>query len=303
MVILSPVFNEVESICPFLEELSKITELLETTYAVQIYLINDGSSDGTFQLDFSKYKNLGVKVIELEKNFGHQAALLCGLAVVSDSDFIVVLDSDLQDPPQYIQGMVEILNGGTEIVMTQRTERYDSRLKKFFAFLYYRYLKYFFQSSILLDSGDFWGISGSVARSIIDHKFRQHIYLRGLLPRLSSNRKIIKITRKQRNYGYSKYGVKSMLQLGLSGIINSSSNKIIIYLKFLGSLVVLNLLLIGGPTILTLSFGVGSLSFLKVVSILLSSLIFLSGIIGLLFLKILSNKLEFGRIREVRSLS
>jgi polyisoprenyl-phosphate glycosyltransferase len=303
LAILSPVFNEVESICPFLEDLAKVKEILDESYNVKIFLINDGSSDGTFALDFSKYNKLGVRIIELEKNFGHQAALLCGIAIAKDSDFIIVLDSDLQDPPEYILGMVELLNDGTEIVMTQRTDRYDSVLKKVFAFLYYRYLKYFFQNSILLDSGDFWGISRSVAESIVAHKFRQHIYLRGLLPRLSSNRKIVKITRKQRKLGYSKYGVKAMLQLGFSGIINSSSNIILIYLKFLLSIIVLNLALVAGVSVFAYVFSVEILNFLKVVSILSGSLLSLFGFIALISFRTINSKLEFGRVREVRFLS
>ena len=136
LAILSPVFNEVESICPFLEDLAKVKEILDESYNVKIFLINDGSSDGTFALDFSKYNKLGVRIIELEKNFGHQAALLCGIAIAKDSDFIIVLDSDLQDTPEYILGMVELLNDGTEIVMTQRNDRYDSILKKVFALFF-----------------------------------------------------------------------------------------------------------------------------------------------------------------------
>jgi glycosyltransferase involved in cell wall biosynthesis len=303
LAILSPVFNEVESISPFLEELAKIKEILDKSFIVKIFLINDGSSDGTFGIDFSKYKKLGVRVVELEKNFGHQAALLCGIAVAKDSDFIIVLDSDLQDPPEYILDMVELLNLGTEIVMTQRTDRYDSGVKKIFAFLYYRYLKYFFQSNILLDSGDFWGINRSVAESIVAFKFRQHIYLRGLLPRLSSSREIVKITRKQRKLGYSKYGIKSMLQLGFSGIINSSSNILIIYLKFLISIVVLNLSLVAGAAFLAYSFGVEFLIFLKSALILSGLLVFLFGIIALISFRIFNTKLEFGRVQEVRFLS
>jgi glycosyltransferase involved in cell wall biosynthesis len=302
LAILSPVFNEIESISPFLEELAKIKETLDKSYIVKIFLINDGSSDGTFGLDFSKYKKLGVRVVELEKNFGHQAALLCGIAVAKDCDFIIVLDSDLQDPPVYILDIVERLNVGTEIVMTQRTDRYDSGLKKLFAFLYYRYLKYFFQSNILLDSGDFWGINKSVVESIVAFKFRQHIYLRGLLPRLSLNREIVKITRKQRELGYSKYGIKSMLQLGFSGIINSSSNIIMIYLKFLMSILVLNLSFVVGASILAYSFGVGSLNYLKAGLILSGSLVLLFGFIALISFRIFNTKLEFGRVQEVRFL-
>jgi dolichol-phosphate mannosyltransferase len=100
IAILSPVYNERETIIDFLIEMKKVITPLISNYDIKTYLINDGSADGTFDLDFSDFNNLGISVINLEKNYGHQAALHSGIEYAKKSDYIIVLDSDLQDPPK-----------------------------------------------------------------------------------------------------------------------------------------------------------------------------------------------------------
>ena len=250
VAILSPVYNEFETINFFLEDLTQVKTILEKDFDIHIYLIDDGSSDGTFDRDFSKFKKHRVRLVKLKKNIGHQSALFAGLQVAKIHDYIVVLDSDLQDPPKYILDIVKLLNNGLDVVMTQRINRHDSIIKKFFAFLYYRYLKFIFQKNIVLDSGDFWGVTKQVVKEILEHNYRQNIYFRGLLPNLRQNFGLVKISRNQRLLGRSKYGLLSMVKLGYTGIINSSLSLEKIFIKYVLSIIFLNSTILGLVTFL-----------------------------------------------------
>ena len=303
IAILSPVFNELETIKPFLEEITQVKSQLHRDYDVHIYLIDDGTTDGTFEQDFIGFKQDQVNVVKLKKNFGHQCALFAGLQVAQNHDYVIVLDSDLQDPPNYILKIIKLLNSGFEIVMTRRVNRYDSLLKKLFAYIYYRYLKIIFQKNILLDSGDFWGVTGNVVHEILSYDYRQSIYFRGLLPNLRKNFGVVEITRNQRMLGYSKYGLLSMLKLGYIGIINSSHSIVWTYIKFflsmflsLATLVTLFDLILELSGFKFLSFQVGF-----VIVTLITSMLSLFSV--LLYLRLNKKKMTFVQIEEVKFLS
>jgi hypothetical protein len=303
IAILSPVFNELETIKPFLEEITQVKSQLHRDYDVHIYLIDDGTTDGTFEQDFIGFKQDQINVVKLKKNFGHQCALFAGLQVAQNHDYVIVLDSDLQDPPNYILKIIKLLNSGFEIVMTRRVNRYDSLLKKLFAYIYYRYLKIIFQKNILLDSGDFWGVTGNVVHEILSYDYRQSIYFRGLLPNLRKNFGVVEITRNQRMLGYSKYGLLSMLKLGYIGIINSSHSIVWTYIKFflsmflsLATLVTLFDLILELSGFKFLSFQVGF-----VIVTLITSILSLFSV--LLYLRLNKKKKTFVQIEEVKFLS
>ena len=303
IAILSPVFNELETIKPFLEEITQVKSLLHRDYDVHIYLIDDGTTDGTFEQDFIGFKQDQINVVKLRKNFGHQYALFAGLQVAQKHDYVIVLDSDLQDPPSYIMKIIKLLDSGFEIVMTRRVNRYDSLFKKLFAYIYYRYLKIVFQKNILLDSGDFWGVTGNVAHEILNYDYRQSIYFRGLLPNLRKNFGVVEITRNQRMLGYSKYGLLSMLKLGYIGIINSSYSIIWTSIKFflsmffsLATLVTLFDLILELSGFKFLSFQVGFV----IVTLITSTLSLFS---VLLYLRLNKKKMTFVQIEEVKFLS
>ena len=303
IAILSPVFNELETIKPFLEEITQVKSQLHRDYDVHIYLIDDGTTDGTFEQDFIGFKQDQINVVKLKKNFGHQCALFAGLQVAQNHDYVIVLDSDLQDPPNYILKIIKLLNSGFEIVMTRRVNRYDSLLKKLFAYIYYRYLKIIFQKNILLDSGDFWGVTGNVVHEILSYDYRQSIYFRGLLPNLRKNFGVVEITRNQRMLGYSKYGLLSMLKLGYIGIINSSHSIVWTYIKFflsmflsLATLVTLFDLILELSGFKFLSFQVGF-----VIVTLITSILSLFSV--LLYLRLNKKKMTFVQIEEVKFLS
>lgn len=303
VAILSPVYNEYETINFFLEELLQVKTILEKNYDIHIYLIDDGSNDGTFNRDFLNFKKHQVRVVKLKKNIGHQSALFAGLQVAKTHDYIVVLDSDLQDPPKNILDVVDLLSGGLDLVMTQRINRYDPIIKKFFAFLYYRYLKIIFQKNIVLDSGDFWGVTKQVAQEILEHNYRQNIYFRGLLPNLRQNFGLVKITRNQRLLGSSKYGLLSMIKLGYTGIINSSLSLKKIFIKYALSIIFINSVILGLFIFFLNTTGIKNLNFnTYIFTIIVQSFIIL-GTSVLLYLRMNKTKSTISQIEEVKYLS
>lgn len=303
VAILSPVYNEYETINFFLEELLQVKTILEKKYDIHIYLIDDGSTDGTFNKDFLSFKKHQVRVVKLKKNSGHQSALFAGLQVAKSHDYIVVLDSDLQDPPKYILEIIDLLDDGLDLVMTQRINRFDPIVKKVFAFLYYRYLKIIFQKNIVLDSGDFWGVTKQVAQEILQHKYRQNIYFRGLLPNLRQNFGLVKITRNQRLLGRSKYGLFSMLKLGYSGIINSSISIKNIFIKYAVSIIFINSAMLGFVIFLLKITGIKDLNYKIYIYTIITQSFIIIGASVILYLRMNNSKSAVIQIEEVKYLA
>ena len=303
IAILSPVFNEVESIDLFLNEITKIKVDLNKEYKVHVFLVDDGSNDGTFTRDFSDFSSFEIRVISLVRNFGHQSALLAGLQFVKNYDFVIVLDSDLQDPPKYIIDIVNLLKIGHDIVMTQRVNRYDSLFKKLFAFLYYRYVRFFFQSNMVLDSGDYWGVSRRILEKLLNKDSKKNIYFRGLLPNLSSNLRIVPITRNQRRFGHSKYGLNSMIKLAFSGIMNSNLGIWRIMTRFCLSVFFFQAFFVLAFNLILFVSSIPLFDFFNSLILIFLSTIVIAGAIVLLNTSFDKQNLGPAEIREVKTLS
>jgi glycosyltransferase involved in cell wall biosynthesis len=176
--VITPCFNEQENIKNLYNEV-KNNFLNRKGYCYEHIFIDNNSEDST--LDILKEiarKDNNIKVIVNARNFGHIRSPYYGL-LQAKGDAAIIMASDLQDPPNYIMKIIKLLDSGFEIVMTRRVNRYDSLFKKLFAYIYYRYLKIVFQKNILLDSGDFWGVTGNVAHEILNYDYRQSIYFVG----------------------------------------------------------------------------------------------------------------------------
>lgn len=222
VVVLSPFFNEQETISDFIIEISRVIEKLKDKYDFEILLVNDGSEDNT--MHEIKNCNFGINaaVINLKKNYGHQIALRTGLSTINNSDYAIVLDSDLQDPPEYIHQILADLESGNEIVLTHRFQRDDQIIKKVTAFIYYRLLRIFTRERFVLDSGDYWGISLDALKKLLNYQKNKMIFFRGQLIKLGVSYSIVEIKRSKRFKGDSKYGFKKMLGLALSGFFCTS---------------------------------------------------------------------------------
>ena len=191
-------------------------------YDYEIVYVNDGSRDGTMKILRQLAKeNPQVKVLSFSRNFGHQLAVTCGMDAAR-GDALIIIDVDLQDPPELIPEMVKLWEKGADIVYGKRAKRKGETLfKKLTAALYYRLLAWMSAYPIPLDTGDFRLISRSVADCFL--KMREHNrFLRGMSAWMGYEAVPIEYERQERAAGKTKYTLKKMLRLATDGITGFS---------------------------------------------------------------------------------
>lgn len=226
LAIVVPCYNEQEVLPQSLPVLQKVLQQLQSQQQIsadsQIVFVDDGSQDQTWSLisQFSQ-TNANVAGIKLSRNFGHQNALLAGLSTVSDADFIVTIDSDLQDDPQVIAQMVQQYYAGAEVVYGVRNNRdSDSRFKRTTAEYFYKFMN-FLGVKLVPDSADFRLLSQRAAQVLLDYPER-NLFLRGLVPLVGFPSAKVYYRRQPRAAGVSKYPLLKMLHLALDGITSFS---------------------------------------------------------------------------------
>lgn len=226
LAIVVPCYNEQEVLPQSLPVLQKVLQQLQSQQQIsadsQIVFVDDGSQDQTWSLisQFSQ-TNANVAGIKLSRNFGHQNALLAGLSTVSDADFIVTIDSDLQDDPQVIAQMVQQYYAGAEVVYGVRNNRdSDSRFKRTTAEFFYKFMN-FLGVKLVPDSADFRLLSQRAAQVLLDYPER-NLFLRGLVPLVGFPSAKVYYRRQPRAAGVSKYPLLKMLHLALDGITSFS---------------------------------------------------------------------------------
>ena len=211
-----PVYNE-EAVVP---------ELLRRTRAVldeipggphQIVLVDDGSSDHTWELlEGAAEKDPRLVVVELSRNFGHQTALGAALNYVS-GDVTVLMDGDLQDPPEAIPVLVDAYKQGYDVVYVQRVNRKEAWWLRACYYLFYRLLAVLSSIQLPLDAGDF----GLMSRRVVQEIRRMpehHRYLRGMRTWVGFRQIGIPIERAARRAGRTKYSPLRLLKLASDGI-------------------------------------------------------------------------------------
>ena len=226
LAIVVPCYNEQEVLPQSLPVLQKVLQQLQSQQQIstdsQIVFVDDGSQDQTWSLisQFSQ-TNANVAGIKLSRNFGHQNALLAGLSTVSDADFIVTIDSDLQDDPQVIAQMVQQYYAGAEVVYGVRNNRdSDSRFKRTTAEGFYKFMN-FLGVKLVPDSADFRLLSQRAAQVLLDYPER-NLFLRGLVPLVGFPSAKVYYRRQPRAAGVSKYPFLKMLHFALDGITSFS---------------------------------------------------------------------------------
>jgi glycosyltransferase involved in cell wall biosynthesis len=149
-----PVYNEQAGLEEFYSSLSSVFAK-EPNYLFELIFINDGSKDTSFQiLQTLHEKDDRITVINFSKNFGHQMAITAGLDI-ANGDAAIIMDTDLQDPPETSIKLIEKWQEGFQVVYAQRKQRQDGTLKKLTAYMFYRILDRLSEVKIPKDTGDF----------------------------------------------------------------------------------------------------------------------------------------------------
>ena len=215
-----PVFNEEESLPFLLETLCPIAKKVDPDY--ELILVDDGSRDRTYaMMEAAAKENRNLKVLSFSRNFGHQLAVTAGLDVAA-GDCVVVMDADLQDPPELLPKMVELYQQGYDIVSPQRATRAgDSLFKKFTAKAFYTVMKTMVDTRLVPEVGDFRLFSREALQGI--RSFReQHRFMRGLVAWLGLQEAIVPFARQARVAGETKYPLWKMLRFSWVAITSFS---------------------------------------------------------------------------------
>ena len=205
--IVAPAYNEAENIDEFYSRILESTKDLNLD--IEIIYVNDGSLDKTIDVIYKqKENNDHITAIDLSRNFGKEIALTAGLDY-SSGDAVVVIDTDLQDPPELIPKLVENWNDGYDVVNAKRIKREgESSLKKITSYIYYRVLFRLSDISIPKDIGDFRLLDRKALDALL--KLREkHRYMKGLFVWVGFKQKEIEYEREARFKGKTKLNLLS----------------------------------------------------------------------------------------------
>ena len=218
--VVLPIFNEEEVIPELYRRLTDVLEGLGEPY--EIVFINDGSSDQSFQLlSHLAAQDRRVKVVNFARNFGHQIAITAGLDH-SRGQAVVVMDADLQDPPEALPALITKWREGYDVVYAVRAERQgEGVVKRGTASLFYRVLRFLTKVDIPADTGDFRLMS----RRAVDALGRlreHHRFVRGLSSWIGFRQTAVPFVREARYAGETKYPLKKMVKFAFDGITSFS---------------------------------------------------------------------------------
>ena len=199
-----------------------LQKLIDYTY--EIIIIDDGSKDKTLEiLENIASKDDKVKVISFSRNFGHQAAVTAGLKHVS-GDAIIIIDADLQDPPELIPQMIQLWEQGNEIIYAKRKKRKgESPFKLLSAKLFYQILNALSDTEIPKDTGDFRLLDRRCVEALKSIRESQR-YTKGLFSWIGYNKKEILYDRQPRAAGKTKWNYRKLINLSIDGITSFSTS-------------------------------------------------------------------------------
>lgn len=219
--ILIPVYNEEESICMLYNRLKMVLENID--YDHEILFVNDGSKDNSLRMiQKLRKEDPCVSYLNLSRNYGKEIAMAAGFDYIL-GDAVIIMDADLQDPPELIPEMVSFWEQGYDDVYAKRRNREgESWLKKKTSFWFYRILKKLSKVEIQEDTGDFRLLDRRAIEAIRKIK-EQHRYTKGFFSWIGFNKKEILFDRDPRIAGTTKWNYFKLLDLAIEGIISFSA--------------------------------------------------------------------------------
>ena len=231
--IVVPLYNEEDV---FDKLIQRLTSVIDTTeFPCEVILVNDGSSDKTDELIQKICKeDTRFTGVLLSRNHGHQLAVTAGLQYVRGKKGAMIIDGDLQDPPELVNQFYDLLESGYDVIYAVRKNRKESLIKKIAYLSYYRLQKKVSNFNIPIDSGDFSMLSRRVVDTM-NSMPEQSRYLRGMRAWVGYKQIAYEYDRDERHAGETKYSWSKLFELAFNGIFNFSDFpvKIITRLGFL----------------------------------------------------------------------
>lgn len=232
-----PVFNEAGVVEQTHARICAVIDALP--YDFTIYYVDDGSNDGTLD-SLHSLSDARVKVLELSRNFGHQAALTAGMDATRGA-IVITMDGDGQHPPEMIPQMIDLVKGGYDVVQTQRVDQAQpASFKKWTSGLFYRLINAISGTRVLPGAADFRALSRQ-AVDALKAMPEYHRFLRGMVSWIGFSTVILPYQPAERISGISKYSFSKMFRLAMDAIFSFSLMPLYIGLSMGGLLLFLAL--------------------------------------------------------------
>ena len=219
--VIAPCHNEQECIDEFYRRMRRVLEATNKPY--EMVFVNDGSSDQTAEklIDIQRLDQ-NVVIVDLSRNHGHQLALSAGLDVAR-GERVLLIDADLQDPPELLPELMAAMDTGADVAYARRISRAgESSFKRMTAGLFYRLLRRMSKTDVPLDTGDFRLMSRRVA-DILRQMPEPHRFLRGMVTWVGFRQVAVNYHRDSRFAGKAKYSIKNMVSLAIDAITGFAS--------------------------------------------------------------------------------
>jgi dolichol-phosphate mannosyltransferase len=218
--VVAPVFNEEETLPHFYERMIAVMETLHESF--EIVLVNDGSRDGSFNIMRALHeRDPRVRVVDFSRNFGHQIAISAGLDY-AQGQAVVIIDSDLQDPPEVIPELIARWKAGAEVVYAQRATRVgETKFKLITASAFYRLIGRITSVNIPRNVGDFRLMDRHVVDALVSMR-EHHRFMRGLSAWVGFRQEAVLYNRQERYAGTTKYPLSKMVRFSLDAITSFS---------------------------------------------------------------------------------
>ena len=230
-----PVFNEQEVIPELFKRLEQVALSNAEIFQLSIVFVDDGSTDKSVDKIKQIPTDLEFKLIQFSRNFGHQAAVMAGISN-ADGDAVVIMDADLQDPPEVIAEFVIKWQKGFHVVYGKRISRDgESLFKKTSAATFYRLLHWLTEVEIPFDSGDFRLIDKKVADSLKGMN-EKSIFIRGIIAWMGYRQTPVEYHREARFAGNTKYPLKKMIALASDAVLAFSEKPLRLISKIGGAI-------------------------------------------------------------------